>query len=161
MTSLTVDYVHDVIDRVLQLTEVQAGPLATSKKASTWAANKSLTWRRATQPGRDWVKRGGSPDNPSLSQHRIPFYFGIQASRHDEADEERDEEPTFTTHCTFYLAYSTWDGRMLNVDQLGGKGSDSCSADVVMAFYRILAKIAVQLQCGRLCWKVRHSQPER
>lgn len=154
MTSLTVDYVHEVIDRVLQLTEVQACPLATSKKSPISAGNTSLTWRRVAQP-RDWVERGGSPKDLSLS-HRIPFYFGIQASRHDEADEECDEEPPSTARCTFYLAYSTWDGRMLYVDQLSD--SDSCSADVVMAFYRILAKIAVQLQCARLCWKVRPSE---
>jgi hypothetical protein len=43
---------------------------------------------------------------------------------------------------TFYVSYSTWDGRFLYVDEVTGEGN-------VAAGLRLLANIAVDLQCSR------------
>lgn len=43
---------------------------------------------------------------------------------------------------TFYVSYSTWDGRFLYVDEVTGEGN-------VAAGLSLLAGIAVDLQCSR------------
>jgi hypothetical protein len=168
MSSLTVDYVDKVIDRVLQSkdsttteqTKKTTKPATTTPKLS--ASNSLYEWRRVIHSQSDWetidnaykVKFGAKLSTwVSPLSNEIPFYFGIQASR----KRTRDEEPTeLAAVCTFYLAYSTWDGRMLYVDQFLTLESNDRSSQEVVVLYRILAKIAIELQCARLSWKVRY-----
>jgi hypothetical protein len=158
MTSLTVNHIHRIIDQVLQSTELPTEQAETSTKPS--ASSSSFEWRRVVPTQGDWetidnaykVKFGNSlPTLVSPLAHKIPFYFGIQASRRQIGDEDPILLAAF---CTFYLAYSTWDGRMLNVDQFLILEKNDWSSEKVLALYQILAKIAVQLQCIRLTWKV-------
>ncbi|GAX14228.1 diamine N-acetyltransferase [Fistulifera solaris] len=50
---------------------------------------------------------------------------------------------------TFYFAYSTWNGRVLYIDERY-RGADN---DLKLHLRRALACIAVQLQCNRLTWQ--------
>jgi diamine N-acetyltransferase len=159
MTSLTVNYVHETIDQVLQSQELPTEQAETTTTLS--AIRSSFEWRRVVNTQGDFetidkaykIKFGDTiPTLVSTLSHKIPFYFGIQSTRRRT---EGDDSTQLAAVCMFYLAYSTWDGRMLNVDQfLIFEKNDWCS-DEVLELYQILAKIAVQLQCTRLSWKVR------
>lgn len=151
-TSLTVEIVHEAIDRVLQAAVADKHGEISAASSSTRSS-----WRRVVST-EDWQSIASIHMNQtnckdllcSNKKYRpfrsnIPFYFGIQA-------------PLLQgSFCTFYLAYSTWDGRMLNVDQLVmmthhdeyRKQHETC------CLYRLLARIAVHLQCARLSWKVK------
>lgn len=50
---------------------------------------------------------------------------------------------------TFYLAYSTWDGRILYVDRQHHGVSENPSDDVNSEVYPCLAAIAMELRCNR------------
>jgi hypothetical protein len=162
MTSLTVDFVNQVIDRVLQ-SNTFATEQTKTERSTPSPSNSSYQWRRVDHTQGDWetidnAYKAKFEDRlptlvPPLS-YSIPFYFGIQASQRGQ--QTRDGDPgLLVAFCTFYLAYSTWDGRTLNVDQFLVLESNDCSSQEVVALYQNLAKIAVQLQCTRLSWKVR------
>lgn len=70
--------------------------------------------------------------------------FGILVSRADG----RNLGNILTT---FYLAFSTWDGRVLYIDKRGFEEPNESSIFI----YRILALIAVELQCNRYCAKMK------
>ena len=56
---------------------------------------------------------------------------------------------------TFYFAYSTWDGRILFVDQIGiRKDNDHERYTLMTTALRVLADVAVDLECQRLAWLV-------
>jgi hypothetical protein len=165
MTSLTADYVNNVIDRVLQSNALSTSESTTTTTSS--ASNLSYAWRRVDHSQGDWetisnayckMKLGDGPATlvpPLLSHEKIPFYFGIQASLRQRDDNNNPN--AVVAVCTFFLAYSTWDGRMLNVDQFLVLDKNDCSSQELVALYRILANVAVQLQCARLSWKVRNT----
>ena len=52
---------------------------------------------------------------------------------------------------TFHFAYSTWNGRILYVDCLQSSILDD---ETEVLLLRILANIAVNLDCARLTWRV-------
>ena len=50
--------------------------------------------------------------------------------------------------CTFYIAYSTWDGRFLYADQIQPESDGS------LKLYRFMAQVSQAIGCTRLTWKV-------
>ncbi|KAL3928781.1 MAG: hypothetical protein SGBAC_012496 [Bacillariaceae sp.] len=50
---------------------------------------------------------------------------------------------------TFYIAYSTWDGRCLHVDQLPPREKNTVKGVLLL---QILGKVAIKLGCRRLLW---------
>jgi hypothetical protein len=52
---------------------------------------------------------------------------------------------------SFYLAYSSWTGRILYLDQVRCHGLED---NVEKLLLQILADIAVELDCARLTWRV-------
>jgi hypothetical protein len=107
-------------------------------------------------------------DQRPCSPPNIPFYFGIEATTKGGAAHE-EAASAVVAFVTFYIAYSTWDGRMTYVDDLvvvedGGTGFDHGSDGTPQKYdfdglkvtlYRLLAKISVSIGCDRLTWKVR------
>jgi hypothetical protein len=119
-------------------------------------------------------------DNQHMSTlYCIPYYFcfSVTPTRsnntnyHNDCESSSEGYDNDTTKsnvdagiCTFYLAYSTWDGRMLYVDHLSPpkitngststKNSSSSSSETLMMIqiYRVLAKISMGLKCARLSW---------
>lgn len=61
------------------------------------------------------------------------------------------------TQVTFYLAYSTWDGRVLFVDEQGSVDCDD--THLIRLVRRTLCRVAVALCCARVVWT--HLKPER
>lgn len=141
MASLTLSFVDRVIDESLKGQEQK------------WQADlkaMGLFLRRASTRG-DWVEPikiaaiTSSPDEEELS-YPIPYFFGIGIY----SSEDDSSKPCGVI--TFYIAYSTWDGRCLFLDRLDLPNP----TDVKMekAILRALADIAVRLKCARLCWEV-------
>ena len=94
----------------------------------------------------------------ALSADKPPFYFGIQVLMSSTCtDQNQPHNDIMVGFCTFYIAYSTWDGRMLYVDEL----LDVEAAGDSLLLYRVLAKIAIQTGCARLIWKVRTKYQKR
>jgi hypothetical protein len=116
-------------------------------------------------PAQRIINDGSSMTTSKLS---IPYYFGftVKNSPHDAADIDGGLAKTNTSSltvntindgfCTFYLAYSTWDGRMLYVDRLSLPDIDhEKKNDIAIKIYKLLATIACQLGCARLSWTQR------
>lgn len=81
--------------------------------------------------------------------------YGIKAD-----SKYREQDKGTVVLITFYLAYSTWDGRVLYLDQWqqsdvtdNHEQTDSTTIDLTRALYQILAAIAVRLQCNRFTWQ--------
>ena len=80
-------------------------------------------------------------------ENRTPWHFGISIRTADEGGK-------VIGFVTFYVAYSSWSGRILYLDQIqleDGRMND----DVEMILLRLLADIALELDCARLTWRVR------
>jgi hypothetical protein len=120
---------------------MQAAPLPLSGQAihdaidevcqSAKTSRDSWTLRRAR--GVDFAKAAASTSS---------LLFGILAS-------DADGSSLRTILTTFYLAYSTWDGRVLYIDQCGFDEPVEQS----LLIYRTLAHVAVKLGCSRYCTK--------
>ena len=91
-------------------------------------------------------------------------FFGIVAQT-----VESSSTTSYHSFATFFLAYSTWDGRVLFRDF--EKSSPIITSDtetsLSMLWFQLLAKIAVRLGCNRLVWSqynqvavFPHVQPE-
>lgn len=80
------------------------------------------------------------------TRNKTPWHFGIEI-RHAQPDNKK------SGLITFYLAYSSWTGRILYVDQLRCHGLEDHVEKLVL---QILADIALDLDCARLTW--RHTQ---
>jgi len=79
-------------------------------------------------------------------QNRTPWHFGISIRN-------ADDRGKVLGLVTFYVAYSSWSGRILYLDQIqleDGRMND----DVEMILLRLLADIALELDCARLTWRV-------
>jgi hypothetical protein len=130
--SLTAPSIQLAIDEILEDDDIR----------KEWT-KKGLELFRATEPN-DWSAMAGKDTVVDVS---IPLYFGMTI---------RDN--TGNKPCrgfvTFHLAYSTWDGRFLYVDRL--KCDDDESLEILLT--RTLAKLAVQLHCARVTWRVRKMQ---
>lgn len=92
-----------------------------------------------------------------------PYFFGIGLYRENEngnAPSENSNDKTTTTTLvgmvTFYMAYSTWDGRCVFLDKFEYPKTGDSDDDEAMekGILRPLAKIAVDLGADRLCWHV-------
>jgi hypothetical protein len=130
MDSLTVSSINQSIDEVIHETQ--------------WQKEGSMSLRRATT-SKEWnsmLAVVSSKSSLDLMTTVIPFYFGVGLLRDD----------TICGVITFYMAYSTWDGRNLFVDRLEfPTGKDNAMEKKLVRF---LAKIAVKLDCTRLTWRV-------
>jgi hypothetical protein len=131
MESLTAPSIQLTIDELLKDDGVQ----------KEWT-KRGLELSKATEPS-DWSDMAGKDTVVDAS---IPFYFGMTI-----------RENTANKLCcgcvTFHLAYSTWDGRFLYVDCLE---CDDESIEILLT--RTVAKLAVQLHCARVTWRVRRIQ---
>lgn len=145
---LSTDFVHTIIDNVL----------ASPRSISLSEDNEKILFCRVKTP-HDWNslshslpptdlskrnKIGDESGNATLSADvRTPFYFGIKAVWYDAVKHEEK----LVGFCTFYIAYSSWDGRMLYVDQI------NIEKDCSPSLYQIVAEIATGLCCHRFTWK--------
>jgi hypothetical protein len=77
---------------------------------------------------------------PSCMLGQSRLLFGFVATQ--------DIDPAKIEHLsTFNVDYSTWDGRVLGVDQVASK-REGCGDAALMAFL-VMAAVAVRLQCAR------------
>jgi len=144
MDSLTVSFVNLVIDEALEGQE---------KRWQIDLKANGLFLRRSSTRS-DWTglaKPAGVPittlfEEEQLS-YQVPYFFGIGIY----TSEQEATEPCGLV--TFYLGYSTWDGRCLFIDRLDLPNPSDTNLEKVIL--RGLADITVRLNCGRLCWKVR------
>eukprot|EP00535_Pseudo-nitzschia_heimii_P005502 CAMPEP_0197186352 /NCGR_PEP_ID=MMETSP1423-20130617/13753_1 /TAXON_ID=476441 /ORGANISM="Pseudo-nitzschia heimii, Strain UNC1101" /LENGTH=417 /DNA_ID=CAMNT_0042637639 /DNA_START=84 /DNA_END=1337 /DNA_ORIENTATION=+ len=148
--SLSADSIHTIIDSTLASLP--------SISLSGSSHHENLLLRRVKTP-HDWnrvsydLPRSHQSKRNEIEDHcgnvvfspdvRTPFYFGIQAVCSDSSQHEEK----LIGFCTFYIAYSTWDGRILYVDQF------NMETDHKILLYRILAEIATQIHCERFTWK--------
>jgi hypothetical protein len=113
--------------------------------------HKNITLHRTASPS-DWNSLLSSlSSDEEYGTHvlsldfRTSFYFGIEVW----SSETEQPGEKLLGFCTFYAAYSTWDGRMLYVDQINAETDGS------LLLYRVMAKIATEIGSTRLTWKVR------
>jgi len=146
---LSVDFVQRSIDNVLASERsISAGEspdhknvfLRQTKTRDDWNALLASSLRCSDPATRNETddKVG---DAEFSADRRTSFYFGIQAWSSEQAGER------LVGFCTFYIAYSSWEGRMLYVDQI------STERDGSLLLYHVMAQIAVETGCGRLTWK--------
>jgi hypothetical protein len=119
---------------------------------------QGLIWRR-TKDQSDWealLTHVLSCDGKSLVHGKaelhlkLPFHFGM--TLHAEGGPDGgDPNSSIRGAVTFYIAYSTWEGKFLYVDHLARNDSST----EVLAL-ETMAKIAVSLNCARLVWRVRN-----
>jgi len=147
---LSVDFVDQTIDSVI----ASEGEISSDESPD----NGNVILRR-TETSDDWNSLLSSLclSDPSIESEsdeesgdmefsadlRTPFYFGIQAL----SSEPNQPGEKLVGFCTFYIAYSTWDGRMLYVDRINTESEGS------LLLYRVMAKIAIETGCGRFTWK--------
>lgn len=79
--------------------------------------------------GKKWER---APDAVAQDEAVAPLFRIV--SSNNTADAE----------ATFYIAYSTWDGRFLYLDNI-----KSSSEATTLQVYQILAEIAIKLHCSR------------
>lgn len=109
---------------------------------------QGLSLHLATSP-EDWSSLAKAV-SPSIgnSDHlckRIPFFFGVKI--------QSTSDDSVHGTLTFGIAYSTWVGRVLLVDELKLPETDNRSHERLL--YWILSKVCIELSCERLIWKVR------
>ena len=79
------------------------------------------------------------------------LYFGISVSEikdnHNREEIDDVKEKGSGALISFYIGYSTWDGRVLFVDELPDSNTKT--------FLQILSKISIRLGCTRMNWMVR------
>lgn len=127
-SSLSEDSVIQAIDDLLlTLPQDENVLLRRTETPSDWSAVRSLS-----DPA---VENESMLPEPDV---RTPFFFGIHALSGD----------TVVGFCTFYIAYSTWDGRFLYADQIRPESDKS------LKLYRFMAQVAQAIGCTRLTWKV-------
>lgn len=154
--SLSVDFVHRTIDKVLA-SESSISPNGLPhnrdvilRRTTTQCLRDSLSSSRSSS---DSAERNDSDEESRdvvvSVDFRTPFYFGIKAM----TSGRYQSEEKLVGFCTFYIAYSTWDGRMLYVDQI------NTETDGSILFYRVMAKIATEIGCARFTWK-QNERPE-
>lgn len=127
-SSLSEDSVIQAIDDLLlTLPQDENVLLRRTETPSDWSAVRSLS-----DPA---VENESMLPEPDV---RTPFFFGIHALSGD----------TVVGFCTFYIAYSTWDGRFLYADQIQPESDGS------LKLYRFMAQVSQAIGCTRLTWKV-------
>jgi hypothetical protein len=134
--SLSVYHVSQSIDEVIDGRDSHG-------KTQQELKQKGFSLRRAST-AQEWHSMLAKVSSQVELAPTIPFHFGIGVVR--------DGEETFCGVITFYLAYSTWDGRFLFVDHLEVPGKEAASEKLLL---RTLAQVAVKLGAARLTWRVR------
>jgi hypothetical protein len=150
MKSLTVSSIDECIDKVL-----------INDRDEQWRnflKEKGFRLQRATTPSEWKSLLAFVSDEPASSDDQmnsvltaagdipapIPYFFGIGVySLHGSQ---------LCGVMTMYMSYSTWDGRCLFFDRLEFPNHDH--EDMEKMVLRPLAKIAIELDCARLNWKV-------
>ena len=113
----------DAIDTACQQTTTHVSQISTATSLISW----------------QWKRRRSEYHHDSC---RVPLLFGVIGEGTREGSE------TIIVSTTFYFAYSTWDGRILYIDQIGPSLTVS-SNDIALVVYPILADIGIRLQCRR------------
>mmetsp|Transcript_110899 Transcript_110899/g.320514 ORF Transcript_110899/g.320514 Transcript_110899/m.320514 type:complete len:373 (+) Transcript_110899:141-1259(+) len=86
------------------------------------------------------------PTDKEYLSNKTPWHFGLALRQHDNSN-----QVSKVLGClTFYIAYSSWSGRILYVDRLECKG---LSDEAEMLLMRMLAEVALSLNCARLTWR--------
>jgi hypothetical protein len=99
---------------------------------------------------RCWTRRQRHhSDNAAIS----PLLYGIVGTTRNTLE---DEDAAMIVQATFYFAYSTWDGRVLYVDEIMNVNrTEICSnTSALYIIYQILTNVAITLHC---CRQVKHT----
>ena len=150
---LTLSSIHQAIEEAI----------VSNRAVQHELSQKGLSLRRASEPT-DWDRmlgllateqdignhdeKGDVDDDLSTNLSlAIPRHFGITIRNNKEGSE-------ICGLLSFYMAYSSWDGRILYVDRLVSPEMDDATEILLL---RTLAAIALKLDCVRLTWRVRIS----
>jgi len=147
--SLSVHSVYERIDGVLASTNPRLDGVVLQRVQTQDDWNTVLSavasQKRSEGDAEDPRIQNKNNNTESLScSVRPPFCFGILAVKKDPS---KPSEPLLVGFCTFYIAYSTWDGRMMYVDQI------QTEADGSLLLYLVVARIATKIGCARFTWK--------
>lgn len=99
--------------------------------------NWELQLANSSELSLDNVVSSSSTDTHATNNDLL---FGVV--RTNSQDKKQD------TLSTFHLAYSTWDGRVLYLDQYGSNSVDNVKVLVIL-----LCRIAIRLNCQRFTWQ--------
>ena len=153
MKSLTVSSIVDCIDEALigvnSDNEYLKGKGLRMQRAATPSEWKSLLDFIVSCDGVDCSAE--RKDGAAAISFPIPYFFGI--GLYSQSLRNIGAHPLLCGVVTMYMAYSTWDGRCLFVDRLEFPPSLDYE-EMEKSILRPLAKIAVQLSCARLNWRV-------
>ena len=144
--------------------------------AVCWELNNN---RNNTQSSTQNWKLSTTPQRQQPKESSLVLLFGFTATRNSN-DETPSQQQTSasnnpgdnkeTSSClsccylaTFYMAYSTWDGRNLYLDditllqdqtqQQQQQGERTLPNDLIECFHQALARTAVRLGCSRFTWQ--------
>lgn len=126
---------------------------------SQLANEYGLTLRRSTDDS-SWKRicyfqagiTAASPDadEGTMLQHfqtaKTPWFFGMELCR--------QEDENICGFVTFYVAYSSWNGKILHLDAIQCSADASSNLQMKKDILQILANMAVEMGCARLTWTV-------
>lgn len=140
MASLTKGFVENAIDDACHYI---------GEKVQTLRTNGGLTVRRIRD--QDWhigseEMVGKDVDASDYLKSRTPWHFGISV--------RNAHNNSIIGRVTFYVAYSSWSGRIIYIDRMDCKGLNDETEELLL---RILADVALALDCVRLTWRVSFS----
>lgn len=125
---LTAPTVEQAIDDALSTDKELPNMLETNKNLSI---SRIEDWKSTLE--------AMGEDATSLLRTKTPWYFGMSL---------RDTNAEKVAGIfSFYVAYSSWNGRILYVDRM------DCDDNTEEVLLRILAKIAIDLDCARITWR--------
>lgn len=136
MASLTKGFVENAIDDACHYI---------GEKVQTLRTNGGLTVRRIRD--QDWhigseEMVGKDVDASDYLKSRTPWHFGISV--------RNAHNNSIIGRVTFYVAYSSWSGRIIYIDRMDCKGLNDETEELLL---RILADVALALDCVRLTWR--------
>lgn len=85
------------------------------------------------------------------SNFNVPHYLETKTSWHFGLEIKNSVTNKVVGLVTFYIAFSSWDGRILYMDKMTCENMDDETEQLLL---RILAQTAVDLGCVRLTWRV-------
>jgi hypothetical protein len=135
---------------IISAIDAACGSSRLAPKTSSSSSNASLSQIRwnshhfASLPHQD----GEQTNHPSLLYNIVG-----ELEPNSEVDQDHDRRTVTVVQASFYFAYSTWDGRILYVDQIrivnDTMDDQPAQQRLIFTVYRILANIAVTLHCRR------------
>jgi Acetyltransferase (GNAT) family len=81
-----------------------------------------------------------------------PLLYGVLASSTASNEPPSPLGGATVAYATFYMAYSTWDGRVLYLDQVNFIDNERAD-DLEISMRRLLARVALLLACSRFTWQ--------